>query len=101
MSQKNQKKKNTTGKVPETKIAPAKVVKCTKSQRELLNAKKNQYNEGMRKIIDEYSKVTSERMTSIIEGFGEELGIDIVGENWRFDERTMQFIKQGEIEKKK
>jgi len=94
MSQKNQKKKNTDGKVPETKVAPPKVYKCTKSQRQLFNTKKVQYNEGIRNIIDEYQKVTSERMTLMIEGFAEEMGIDYAIEEWDFDERTMQFSKK-------
>lgn len=100
MSQKNQKKKNIDGKVPETKIAPQKVFKCTKSQRELYNTKKSQYNEGIRSIIDEYSKVTSERMTLMLESFAEELGINYVTEEWNFDERTMQFSKKEVIKKK-
>ncbi len=88
------KAKNTTGNVPETKVAPPKVYKCTKSQCQLFNTKKGQYNEGIRSIIDEYSKVTSERMTLMLEGFAEELGIDYTIESWNFDERTMQFSKK-------
>lgn len=90
----NSKKKDTKSKVPETKAAPPKVYKCTKSQRELYNTKKSQYNAGMRGIIDEYSKVTSERMTLMIESFAEEMGIDYVVDSWDFDERTMQFSKK-------
>ena len=90
------KKKNTDGKVPETKVAPPKVYKCTKIQRQLFKTKRGQYNEGIRNIIDEYGKVTSDRMTLMIEGFAEELGIEYTVENWNFDERTMQFTKTEE-----
>ena len=89
-------KKNITGKVPETKVAPPRVYKCTKSQRQLFKTKRGQYNEGIRNIIDEYGKVTSDRMTLMIEGFAEELGIEYTVENWKFDERTMQFTKAEE-----
>ena len=97
----NSKKKKTTGKVPETKVAPPKVYKCTKIQRQLFNTKKGQYNEGIRNIIDEYSKVTSDRMTLMIEDFAEELGVEHTIEDWNFNERTMQFTKKEEKKVKK
>lgn len=82
------------GKVPPTKIAPPTTKKLTKTQRELFVTKKKEHNEGIQVIIDKYSKLSAEIFDKLFIVFAEELGIDIVGENWDFDHNTFQFKKK-------
>ena len=89
-------KKKTTGKVLPTKIAPPKTVRLTKTQRELYLTKRNSHRDGMKIIIDEYSKLSEENLGKTAETFAEELKIDIINEAWRWDANTLQFIKEEE-----
>lgn len=87
------KKKNTTGKVPETKVAPPTTIKLTKTQRELFVTKRNQFNEDMKAIIDLFNKPTSEILGKLVDNFIEELKINVIDENWSFSADTLQFTK--------
>ena len=82
------------GKVPETKIAPPTTKKLTKSQEELYVTKRKEHNDGIQLIIDKYSKLSAEIFDKLLKVFAEELGVDIVGENWDFDHNTFQFAKK-------
>ncbi|KKL74867.1 hypothetical protein LCGC14_2060610 [marine sediment metagenome] len=88
------KAKNTEGKVPSTKIAPPTVIKCTKTQRELFIMKRDAANAGIKIIVDEYNKQSSENLGKIVDAFIEELKIDVENENWSFDAQSVQFTKQ-------
>ncbi len=88
------KSKNTTGKVPETKIAPPTTIKCTKTQRELFVTKRNQYNEDIRAIMELCNKPVAENLGKIMDTFIEELGINIVDENWSFDANSLTFTRE-------
>ena len=92
------KAKNTTGKVPETKVEAPTTIKLNKTQRELFVTKRNQFNEDMKAMIDLFNKPTSEILGKLVDNFIEELKIDIVSENWSFDANTLAFKKE---EKKK
>ena len=88
------------GKVPETKVEAPTIIKCTKTQRELFTTKRNGYNEDVKIIIDIFNKVTSERLGIIVDNFIEELKIDVVNEDWSFDQNSIQFTKTVKPEKK-
>lgn len=92
--------KDKAGKVPDTKIAPPTTIKLTKTQRELFVTKRNQFNEDMKTVIDTFNKLSSEILGKLVDNFIEELKIDIVGENWSFDQNAMQFTKTVKAEKK-
>jgi len=77
-------KKNTTSKVPATKVEGPKTVKLTKSQRELFTMKRD---------------LSNKMLGDIVEIFVEELKIDVVKENWRFDPDSLQFVKLNKEEK--
>ena len=81
------------GKVPETKVEAPTTIKLNKTQRELFATKRNQFNEGMKAVIDEYNKLSSEIPGKLVDNFIEELEIDIVGENWQFDANAMAFTR--------
>lgn len=89
----NSKKKNTTGNVLKTKVEPLKTVNLTKSQGKLFVAMRKAHREGMKVIIDEYSKLSEELLTDAIGGFGEELKINAVDDNWQFDQNKLQFTR--------
>lgn len=89
-----------TPKVPPTKVSPPTTIRCTKTQRELFNTKRSQLNEDAKVVIDIFNRQSSERLGIIVDNFIEELGIDIVGENWKFDPNAMQFSKEERKEEK-
>jgi hypothetical protein len=95
------KKKNTEGKVPVTKVEKPTTVKLNKTQRELFVTKRNQFNEGVQAVVGEYNKLSSEILGKLVDNFIEELGINIVEENWSFDANSMQFTKEKEKEKRR
>jgi len=92
-------KKNTTGKVIKTKIEGPKTVKLTKSQRDLFTTKRAAFNESLESIGGEFNKLTGEILGKMIDTFIEELKIDTVKEDWRFNANALQFDKvdKGEI----
>ena len=87
------KKKNTKGNVPSTKVEAPKVIKLTKTQRELFVTKRNAGNESLNVIVGEVNKHITENLSKIVDTFIEELKID-VNEDWLFDANTLQFTKQ-------
>lgn len=90
------KTKNTTGKVPETKVDEPKVIKGTKSQRELFFKQRDEIN----KIIGDLNNYLSGNVLGkSVENFMEELGIDVVNEDWEFDSRTVQFTRREKKDK--
>jgi hypothetical protein len=90
--------KNTTGKVPETKVEKLTTVKLNKTQRELFVTKRNQFNEGAQAVMGEYNKLSSEILGKLVDNFIEELKIDVQNEDWEFNANALQFNK---VEKKK
>lgn len=88
------KAKNTTGKVPETKVEAPTIIKLTKTQRELFVTKRNQANEGVQIIVGEYNKLSAEILGKLVGNFIEELGINIVDETWSFDANSMTFTRE-------
>ena len=93
-------KKNTEGKVPPTKVAPPTTIKLNKTQRELFATKRNQFNEDMKTVVDTFNKLSSEILGKLVDNFIEELEIDVINENWSFDQNAMQFTKQEKNVKK-
>jgi len=91
-------KKNTKSKVPATKVEGPKTVKLTKSQKDLFTTKRATFNESLESIGAEFNKLTGEILGKMIDTFIEELKIDVVKENWRFNANALQFDKvEGEI----
>ena len=82
-------KKNIEGKVPPTKVDKPTTIKLNKTQRELFATKRNQFNEGMKAVIDEYNKLSSEILGKLVDNFIEELGIDVQNEDWSFDANAL------------
>lgn len=87
------KRKNVSGKVPETEIKAPTTIKLTKTQRELFVTKRNQFNEDMKAMIDLFNKPTSEILGKLVDNFIEELKINVIDENWSFSADTLQFTK--------
>jgi len=82
-------------KVPSTKVDKPTTIKLNKSQRELFVTKRNQLNDSLKRVVDEFNKLSSEILGKLVDTFIEELEIDIVGEDWSFDANAMQFSKTG------
>ena len=80
-------------KVPPTKVAPPTTIKCTKTQRELFVNNRNQLNEDAQTVLAVLNKNSSEILGKMVDNFYEELGIDIVIENWEFDANAVLFRK--------
>lgn len=87
-------KKNTEGKVPETKVTPPTTIPLTKTQRELFITKRNQYNEDLKAMIELHNKPVTENLGKLVDTFIEELGIDVANQNWSFDANTLNFKKE-------
>ena len=88
------KDKKGKGNVPETKVSPPTVIKCTKTQRELFIMKRDAANAGIKIIVDEYNKQSSENLGKVVDDFIEELKIDVENENWSFDAQSVTFTRQ-------
>ena len=93
-------KKNTTSKVPATKVEGPRTVKLTKSQKDLFTTKRATFNEMLESVGQEFNKLTGEILGKMIDTFIEELEIDTVKEDWRFDANALQFVKVGKGDKK-
>ena len=90
-------KKQTAKHLPETKPKEARVKKLTKSQKEVLNLHMKNAQEALqnigRVIQEEVTKLNNDLLEKDLNGFADELGIDLVNETWNFDQRTMQYEK--------
>lgn len=90
-------KQNVKPVIPQTKPKEATTKKLTKTQKELFNLHIKTAQEGLQKIgrtlQEEFMKLSNDLMEKDLNGFADELGIDLINETWNFDQRTMQFDK--------
>lgn len=87
-------KKNTTGKVPATKVEKLKTIKLTKSMKELFIARQVEANDSLKIIVAEFNKQHGLVLSKLVDDFILELKIDVENEEWAFDAKTMSFTRK-------
>jgi hypothetical protein len=68
-------------------------VKLSKSQIALYNNWMGEF----RSIMDAVSRIASENISNRLEAMALELGVDVIGESWSFDNKKMAFVEKEKV----